>query len=48
MDLDEDEDEENARRLSERWRYDMDDYPAVGIHGSDEQHRVLIDDYETK
>lgn len=35
-------------RLSERWKFDDDDGPAVGPDGSEEQDRVLVDDYEPK
>lgn len=49
MDVDEDDsDVELRRRLSERWKYDADDMPAVGPQGSDEQDRVLVDDYDSK
>jgi len=46
--LDKDEGPEHKRRLTERWRYDMDDYPSNGPEGLDEQDRVLIDDYDPK
>ncbi|KAG6329589.1 hypothetical protein ID866_9500, partial [Astraeus odoratus] len=39
------EDEEMVRRLRERWRFDQDDEPMVA---SEEQDRVLIDDYDPK
>ncbi|KAL0575466.1 Enhancer of polycomb-like protein 1 [Marasmius crinis-equi] len=42
------EDEESDRRLKERWRFDSDDGPPYGPAGSDEQDRVLVDDFETK
>jgi hypothetical protein len=45
---DNEEDDERDRRLAERWRYDADDYPPFGPEGSDEQDRVLIDDYDTR
>ncbi|KAF5310721.1 hypothetical protein D9619_007669 [Psilocybe cf. subviscida] len=52
MDVDEDkEDPEEADRLrclQERWRYDSDDAPPVGLEGPDEQDRVLVDDYNPK
>ncbi|TFK31904.1 enhancer of polycomb-like-domain-containing protein [Crucibulum laeve] len=51
MDTDEensDEREERRRRMQERWRFDMDDEPAVGPQGADEHDRVLIDDYDSK
>ncbi|KAJ8074928.1 Enhancer of polycomb-like protein 1 [Marasmius tenuissimus] len=40
--------EENDRLLKERWRFDADDSPPYGPAGSDEQDRVLVDDFETK
>jgi len=43
-----DEDEEMAARLRERWRFDQDDEPTVGPEGTDEQDRILIDDYDPK
>jgi len=45
---DDDEDEERDRRARERWRFDVDDCPAAGPEGSDEQDRVLVDDYDPK
>ncbi|KAL4080474.1 enhancer of polycomb-like-domain-containing protein [Scleroderma citrinum] len=42
------EDEEMARRLRERWRFDQDDDPAVAPEGAEEQDRVLVDDYEPR
>ncbi|KAL0958918.1 hypothetical protein HGRIS_014234 [Hohenbuehelia grisea] len=39
------EDTEWEQRLLARWRFDQDDYPHVGPHGSDEQDRVLVDDF---
>jgi enhancer of polycomb-like protein len=47
MQVDQNEDE-NSRRLLERWKFDLDDVPAVGPHGPDEQDRILIDDYDPK
>lgn len=48
MDVDEGPDEaEQRRRLEERWEFDADDAPPGGPDGSDEQDRILIDDYET-
>jgi len=48
MDVDGDsEDIDGCQRLVERWRFDMDDTPAVSPQGSDEQDRVLVDDYDT-
>ncbi|KAF8151729.1 enhancer of polycomb-like-domain-containing protein [Crassisporium funariophilum] len=47
MNVDEDpEDIEQDRRLYEQWKFDMDDGPAVGPQGSEEQDRVLVDDYD--
>jgi enhancer of polycomb-like protein len=40
--------EETRRRMQERWRFDDDDGPAVGPLGSEEQDRVLYDDYQGK
>lgn len=48
MDVDTVEDPEADRRLSERWRFDSDDNPPYGPSGSEEQDRVLIDDYDVK
>jgi enhancer of polycomb-like protein len=53
MDVDEDdvvlkEDEDADHRLAERWRFDGDDGPPHGPSGSDEQDRVLVDDYDSK
>ncbi|PBK77793.1 hypothetical protein ARMSODRAFT_9115 [Armillaria solidipes] len=42
MDVDED------RRMEERWRFDADDEPVVSAGGSDEQDRILVDDYDVK
>ena len=39
---------EARRRLEEQWKFDTDDMPSVGPEGSDEQDRVLVDDYELK
>lgn len=39
---------EARRRLEEQWKFDADDMPSVGPEGSDEQDRVLVDDYELK
>ncbi|KAJ7493445.1 enhancer of polycomb-like-domain-containing protein [Mycena galericulata] len=47
-DEDEDMDTEDLARLKERWRFDSDDYPAVGPDGADEQDRVLTDEYDPK
>ena len=40
------EQDENRRRLVERWRFDMDDSPAIGPEGMEEQDRVLVNDYD--
>ncbi|KAF9264627.1 hypothetical protein L218DRAFT_234186 [Marasmius fiardii PR-910] len=48
MDVDDkEEDEEHDRRLKERWRFDSDDGPPYGPNGSDEQDRILVDDFDT-
>ncbi len=39
------EEVERQRRLAERWRYDTDDAPLVPPEGSEEQDRMLVDDY---
>ena len=46
--FDDAEDEEMARRLRERWRFDQDDDPAVGPEGADDQDRMLVDDYDPR
>jgi hypothetical protein len=38
------EDEEQYRRLEERWRFDV---PPIGPEGVEENDRVLVDDYDT-
>lgn len=43
-----DENDENLRRLRERWRFDEDDDPVVAPEGMDEQDRVLVDDFSPK
>ncbi|KAF8127863.1 enhancer of polycomb-like-domain-containing protein [Boletus edulis] len=43
-----DENDEEMRRLRERWRFDEDDDPIVAPEGIDEQDRVLIDDFSPK
>ncbi|TFK70814.1 hypothetical protein BDN72DRAFT_503858 [Pluteus cervinus] len=45
-----DMDEFNGRQqsLESQWRFDSDDLPASGPQGSDEQDRVLVDDYSTQ
>ena len=42
------EDEEMARRLQERWRFDQDDDPKVAPEGAEEQDRMLVDDYDPR
>lgn len=42
------EEQERLKRLEEKWRFDSDDVPPSGPSGSDEQDRVLIDDYDPK
>ncbi|KAH7923575.1 hypothetical protein BV22DRAFT_1015104 [Leucogyrophana mollusca] len=43
-----DEDEEHRSRLRERWKFDQDDDPVIAPEGSEEQDRLLVDDYDTK
>ena len=43
-----DENDEDMRRLRERWRFDEDDDPIVAPEGIDEQDRVLVDDFSPK
>ncbi|KAI0065205.1 hypothetical protein BV25DRAFT_146653 [Artomyces pyxidatus] len=40
--------QEVSRRMRERWRFDEDDQPLTGPHGSDEQDRVLVDEFDVK
>jgi enhancer of polycomb-like protein len=40
--------EDTRRRLQERWMFDEDDGPAMGPLGSEEQDRVLFDDFQSK
>jgi len=40
--------DEIARRLQERWRFDQDDDPAVAPEGAEEQDRMLVDDYDPR
>jgi len=48
MDVDEtDGDVVVKSRLEEQWKFDLDDVPAVGPEGVDEQDRILVDDYDT-
>lgn len=42
------EQDENRSRLIERWRFDMDDSPAIGPEGLEEQDRVLVNDYDER
>ncbi|KAG6862228.1 hypothetical protein C0995_002159 [Termitomyces sp. Mi166 len=42
------EDDEQLKRMHERWRFDADDVPAVGPLGPDEINRVLVDDYSPR
>ncbi|KIJ67208.1 hypothetical protein HYDPIDRAFT_25680 [Hydnomerulius pinastri MD-312] len=46
--FDDPENDEDARRLRERWRFDQDDDPMVAPEGAEEQDRVLVDDYDPK
>lgn len=46
--MDVDEDPEADNRLRARWRFDSDDNPAIGSAGTEEQDRVLVEDYDTK
>ena len=48
LDEEDDMDEERARRLAERWKFDADDGPAIGPYGSEEQDRVLVDDFDSE
>lgn len=43
-----DEDDERVHKMTERWRFDTDDCPAVGPEGPEEQNRMLVDDYASK
>jgi enhancer of polycomb-like protein len=43
-----DENDEDMRRLRERWRFDEDDDPIVAPEGIDEQDRVLVDDFSPR
>lgn len=42
------DDAETQQRLAERWRFDADDAPLVAPEGSEEQDRMLVDDYDVK
>lgn len=46
--MDVDVDTEQTKRLQERWRFDSDDAPSIGISNSEEQDRQLVDDYGLK
>ena len=48
VDTENSEQDENRSRLVERWRFDMDDSPAIGPEGSEEQDRVLVNDYDKR
>ncbi|KAG6876575.1 hypothetical protein C0992_012371 [Termitomyces sp. T32_za158] len=39
---------ETQSRTAARWRFDTDDEPATSPDGSDEQNRVLVDDYSPR
>lgn len=41
-------DDDEVRKMAERWRYDADDGPPFGVLGSDEQDRILVDDFDNK
>jgi enhancer of polycomb-like protein len=43
-----DSDQEREWRVADRWKHDLDDGPAFGPEGPEEQDRILIDDYHTK
>ncbi|KAG6808482.1 hypothetical protein H0H92_004002 [Tricholoma furcatifolium] len=42
------EDEDRTNRAAARWRFDDDDSPATGPESSDEQNRILFDDYSPR
>ncbi|KDQ53289.1 hypothetical protein JAAARDRAFT_137127 [Jaapia argillacea MUCL 33604] len=42
------DDRERAWRLSDRWQFDDDDGPAVGLEGAEERDRVLVDEWDAK
>jgi enhancer of polycomb-like protein len=43
MDVDaENQEEDENRRLVERWKFDMDDSPAIGPEGPEEQFWLMI------
>ena len=37
--------DENGRKLTERWRFDDDDLPAFGPEGPEDTDRLLVDDF---
>ena len=48
MEDDDDDDDDRVRTITERWRFDVDDVPAFGPEGPEEQNRTLVDDYAEK
>ena len=42
------EEEEHLNRLEERWKYGADDVPPIGLEGTEEHDRELVDDYDTR
>jgi enhancer of polycomb-like protein len=48
VDTENPEQDENRSRLEERWRFDMDDSPAIRPEGLEEQDRVLVNDYDER
>jgi enhancer of polycomb-like protein len=48
VDTENPEQDENRCRSVERWRFDMDDSPAIVPEGSEEQDRVLVNDYDER
>ena len=48
VDTENSEQDENRTRLVERWRFDMDDSPATGPEGLEEQDRVMVNDYDER
>ena len=48
MDVDEDAEEvETRKHREEKWKYDLDDASGFAPEGSDEQDRILVDDYNS-
>jgi enhancer of polycomb-like protein len=45
MDVEIPEEDESTKHLAEQWRFDIDDSPAIGPEGLEEQDRVLVSDY---